>query len=86
MPEREEFREPLKELLKKYEGKKIRPLHMRLLQGIKAKYLLRFEERKKKIEAEKKRQREVMQLKKKASLTAFKDRRSSLFDTSSLRD
>ena len=47
-----------------YEGKKVSPLHLRLLQGVKAKHLLRFEERKHKLDQKKTRKTEILQLKK----------------------
>ena len=49
-----------------YQGKKVSPLHLRLLQGVKAKHLLRFEERKQKLEEGKTRKTEIIQLKKDA--------------------
>ena len=53
MHEREAYRGELKKLLGHYQGKKTKSLHIRLLEGIKAKHLVRFEARKQKMEAEK---------------------------------
>ena len=56
LAEREnQFKPMLKQLLLNYQGKKARSLDLRLLQGIKAKHILRFEERKSKIEVDKRR-------------------------------
>ena len=52
--EREEFGLRLKKILESYQDKPIRPQHYRLLQGVKAKFLLRFEERKAILEEKKK--------------------------------
>ena len=41
--EREAYRGELRQLLQKYQGKKIKPLQLRLLEGIKAKHRVRFE-------------------------------------------
>ena len=56
--QREAFRVKLKNLLQQYEdlgkqGQNLKPLELRLLQGIKAKYLVRFEQRKSMLQAKK---------------------------------
>ena len=55
--EREEFGKQLRKIFETYQGKSIRPQHYRLLQGIKAKFIMRFEQRKAKIEEKKKKRR-----------------------------
>lgn len=44
--ERDAYRGELRKLLGQYQGKKTKSLHIRLLEGIKAKHLVRFEARK----------------------------------------
>ena len=51
------YRGELRQLLQRYEDEKIKPLHLRLLEGIKAKHLVRFEQRKLKLKLEKERKR-----------------------------